>query len=38
MLFEDWKPDLIAKNIPNKEDFKLETFLSDDVEVSNWAS
>jgi dynein heavy chain len=38
MIFEHWKVDLVEKEIPNKEDFKLETFLSDDVETSGWAS
>merc|ERR1740139_943352 len=39
MLFEDWKPDLVDKKIPCKgEDFKLEKFLTDDVETSRWAS
>jgi len=38
MIFHDWKPDLIKKGIPNKDDFKLETFLTNDVEVSKWAS
>jgi dynein heavy chain len=31
MVFEHWKKDIADKNIPNKEDFKLETFLTDDV-------
>jgi len=38
MIFEDWKMDLISKEIPNNEVFKLETFLTDDVVVSKWAS
>lgn len=38
MIFGDWKPDLINRKIPCKEDFKLETFLTNDVEVSRWAS
>jgi dynein heavy chain len=38
MIFEDWKPDLISRKIPNKESFKLETFLTDDVEVSRWTA
>jgi len=38
MLFSDWKPDLIKRQIPNKEDFRLETFLTDDVEVSMWSA
>jgi len=38
MIFEHWKQDLIDKEIPNKEDFKLELFLTDEVEMSRWAS
>jgi len=38
MIFGDWKKDLIQKEIPNNEVFKLETFLADDVIVSKWAS
>jgi len=39
MLFDDWKPDLADKKIPCKgEDFKLEKFLTDDVETARWAS
>jgi dynein heavy chain, axonemal len=38
MIFEHWKKDLQAKEIPNSEIFKLETFLTNEVEVSRWAS
>lgn len=38
MIFEDWKLDLVEKKIPNSDDFKLENFLTDDVEISKWAS
>jgi dynein heavy chain len=38
MIFETWKHDLISKELPNKEDFRLDTFLTDEVEVSKWAS
>ena len=38
MIFETWKEDLNAKELPNKEDFKLETFLTNDVEVSTWSA
>jgi len=38
MIFGDWKQDLVAKEIPNNDDFKLESFLTDDVIVSKWAS
>lgn len=38
MIFNDWKQDLISKEIPNNEHFKLETFLTDEVVVSRWAS
>jgi hypothetical protein len=29
---------LITKELPNKEDFKLELFLTNEVEVAKWAS
>jgi dynein heavy chain len=29
---------LIEKELPNKEDFRLDTFLTNEVEVSRWAS
>ena len=38
MIFGDWKMDLVKKEIPNNEVFKLETFLTDEVIVSRWAS
>ena len=38
MVYEHWKVDLIEKNIPNKEGFRLEKFLTNDVEISRWAS
>jgi len=38
MIFEHWKQDLIEKEIPNKDTFSLQSFLSSDVEVSRWAS
>lgn len=38
MIYENWKSDLVEKNIPNKEDFRLEKFLTNDVEMSKWAS
>jgi len=38
MLFDHWKKDLIEKEFPNSDDFTLQGFLSNDVEVSRWAS
>ena len=38
MIFDHWKVDLIEKDLPNKENFSLSTFLSSDVEISRWAS
>ena len=38
MIFGHWKKDLEEKQIPNNEVFRLETFLTDEVEVSRWAS
>jgi len=38
MLFDNWKQDLFKKEIPCNEEMKLETFLTNEVEVSKWAS
>lgn len=38
MIFDTWKADLIEKELPNKEDFSLATFLTNEVEVAKWAS
>ena len=38
MIFGQWKKDLIEKQIPSNDVFRLETFLTDEVEVSRWAS
>jgi dynein heavy chain len=38
MLFEHWKKDLIEKELPNSDNFLLSSFLSNDVEISRWAS
>lgn len=38
MIFETWKADLLEMELPNKEDFKLDTFLTDEVQVAQWAS
>lgn len=38
MIFETWKQDLIDKELPNKEDFRLDTFLTDEVTVSKWGA
>lgn len=38
MIFDTWKADLLEKELPNKEDFRLDTFLSNEVEVARWAS
>ena len=38
MLFEHWKKDLVEKELPNSESFSLSSFLSNDVEISRWAS
>jgi dynein heavy chain len=38
MIFETWKPDIAEKELPCLEDFRLDTFLTSEVEVSKWAS
>lgn len=38
MIFDTWKPDIVAKELPNKEDFELATFLTTEVEISKWSA
>nr|XP_031841739.1 dynein heavy chain 10, axonemal [Nomia melanderi] len=38
MVYVDWKGSVEAKGIPLIENFKLETQLSSDVEISTWTS
>lgn len=38
MIFDTWKQDLITKELPNKEDFRLELFLTTEVEVAKWSA
>lgn len=38
MIYEDWKQSLIDKNIPITASYKLESQLTDDVEISRWNS
>lgn len=38
MIFDTWKTDLKERELPNSDEFKLASFLADDVQVSRWAS
>jgi dynein heavy chain len=38
MIFETWKKDLVDKELPNKDDFRLEIFLTTEVEISKWSA
>jgi len=38
MVYTEWKGDIKERNIPHKENFRLETLLTDDVQMSKWAS
>ncbi len=38
MVYGRWKQDLLDKGIPNKENFRLEKFLTNDVEISKWSA
>ena len=38
MIFDKWKQDLIEKELPNKDDFRLELFLTSEVEISKWSA
>lgn len=38
MIYEDWYTDVIEKAIPHSDNFRLEDLLTNDVEISGWAS
>ncbi|XP_076380407.1 dynein heavy chain at 89D [Megalopta genalis] len=38
MVYQDWKSSIEAKEIPLTANFKIETQLSNDVEISTWTS
>ena len=38
MLMDDWQTDILKKSIPLSEPFKLESLLTNDVEISKWTS
>lgn len=38
MIFDTWKKDLAERELPCNEVMKLETFLTDEVQTSKWAS
>ncbi|XP_058981464.1 dynein axonemal heavy chain 10-like [Musca domestica] len=38
MVFEDWLPDIIRREIPIKTPFRIDESLTTDVEISTWTS
>jgi dynein heavy chain len=39
MIYETWKGDLDERGLPcHKDDFQLATFLSSEVEISQWSA
>ena len=38
MILEDWLGDIVSKKIPLSQPFRLETILTNDVEISKWIS
>lgn len=38
MLRGEWEKDVLNRNIPVSQPFKLDTFLTNDVEISRWTS
>lgn len=38
MIFDTWKPDIAEKELACSENFKLDTFLTNEVTISQWAS
>ena len=38
MFRGEWEKDVLNRNIPVSQPFKLDTFLTNDVEISRWTS
>jgi len=38
LLRKEWETDIVSKNIPKSEPFKIDELLTSDVEVSRWTS
>ena len=38
MIMEDWKANVVERKIPMSQPFKLESILTNDVEISKWTS
>lgn len=38
MIMDDWKTDIVERKIPMSQPFKLESILTNDVEISKWTS
>ena len=38
MVFEHWEVDIASKGIPHQSEYKLDKMLTDEVEISRWAS
>jgi len=38
MIYTTWKSDIVEKELPNKEDFRLDLFLTSEVEVARWGA
>ena len=38
MIMEDWRCDVLERKIPMSQPLKLESILTNDVEISKWTS
>ena len=38
MIMDDWKTNVVERKIPMSQPFKLESILTNDVEISKWTS
>jgi dynein heavy chain len=38
MIYDKWLGNVIEKNLPHKDGFKIDHLLTNDVEMSKWAS
>jgi hypothetical protein len=38
MIYQDWREDIRARNIPMSDKFRIEELLTTEVEIAKWAS
>ena len=38
MIYEHWRNDIVTKDLPFSENFKLEDLLTSEVEIAQWSA